>query len=59
MAVGQASKGHGDAGEIAVIEDLQEGLENAPMTLQRLFTGANLGKQLLEIAKPPIKVAVA
>jgi NADPH-dependent curcumin reductase CurA len=39
-----------DAGQIAVVEDVQEGLENAPLTLQRLFTGANLGKQLLKIA---------
>ena len=43
-----------DAGEIVVIEDIQEGLENAPQTLQRLFTGANLGKQLLKIADAPI-----
>jgi len=42
------------AGRIAVAEDVQEGLENAPATLQRLFTGANLGKQLLKIADPPI-----
>ncbi|MBN1614378.1 MAG: NADP-dependent oxidoreductase [Deltaproteobacteria bacterium] len=32
--------------------DLQEGLENAPKTLIRLFTGANLGKQLLKAADP-------
>jgi hypothetical protein len=43
-----------DAGKIVVIEDIQEGLENAPLTLQRLFTGANLGKQLLKIADAPI-----
>jgi len=43
-----------DAGRIVVAEDVQEGLENAPATLQRLFTGANLGKQLLKIADPPI-----
>ena len=30
--------------------DVQEGLENAPRTLQRLFTGANVGKQLLHVA---------
>jgi len=30
--------------------DVQEGLENAPKTLRRLFTGANLGKQLLKVA---------
>lgn len=30
--------------------DIQEGLENAPKTLRRLFTGENRGKQLLRIA---------
>ena len=32
--------------------DVQEGFENIPATLQRLFTGQNLGKQLLKIADP-------
>jgi len=32
--------------------DLQEGFDNIPDTLQRLFTGQNLGKQLLKIADP-------
>jgi NADPH-dependent curcumin reductase CurA len=39
-----------EAGEIRVEVDIQEGLENAPRTLRRLFTGANRGKQLLRIA---------
>lgn len=30
--------------------DVQHGLENAPATLRRLFTGENQGKQLLKIA---------
>jgi NADPH-dependent curcumin reductase CurA len=30
-------------------EDVQEGFENIPATLLRLFTGANLGKQLLKL----------
>ena len=30
--------------------DLQEGFENIPDTLNRLFTGKNIGKQLLKIA---------
>ena len=30
------------------------GLENAPKTLLRLFEGRNLGKQILEIAPPPL-----
>ena len=29
--------------------DVQKGFENAPATLRRLYTGANFGKQLLEI----------
>ncbi len=32
--------------------DLAEGLEHAPQTLIRLFTGANVGKQLLKLADP-------
>ena len=30
-------------------EDIQEGIENCPQTLNRLFTGENKGKQLLKI----------
>jgi NADPH-dependent curcumin reductase CurA len=33
--------------------DVQHGLENAPATLARLFTGENNGKQLLRIADLP------
>jgi NADPH-dependent curcumin reductase CurA len=40
-------------GRIATVEDVQEGLENAPATLRRLFEGGNLGKQLLRIAEAP------
>ena len=32
--------------------DVVEGLENAPDALRRLFTGANLGKQLVKVAEP-------
>ena len=38
--------------EITYLEDIQEGIENAPDTLIRLFTGQNFGKQLLKIADP-------
>ncbi len=38
------------AGKIAWRVDLQEGFENIPATLQRLFSGANTGKQLLKLA---------
>jgi NADPH-dependent curcumin reductase CurA len=40
------------SGELVHQEDVQEGFENIPATLNRLFTGRNLGKQLLKIADP-------
>ena len=40
------------AGELLFQEDIQEGLENAPETFQRIFTGKNQGKQLLKITEP-------
>jgi NADPH-dependent curcumin reductase CurA len=36
-------------GRLKYREDVQEGFENAPETLKRLFTGANRGKQLLKL----------
>ncbi len=36
-------------GSIAWEVDVQKGFENAPQTLRRLYTGANFGKQLLEL----------
>ena len=36
-------------GRLAYQEDVQHGFENAPNTLQRLFSGANKGKQLLKL----------
>ena len=36
-------------GRLAYREDIQHGFENAPDTLKRLFSGANRGKQMLEI----------
>ncbi len=36
-------------GKLKHREDIQEGIENCPQTLNRLFTGANKGKQLLKI----------
>lgn len=38
-----------DSGQIAYKEDVQQGFENIPATLLRLFTGANFGKQLLRL----------
>lgn len=40
------------AGEIAWREDIQENFDNIPATLQRLFDGRNVGKQLLKLADP-------
>ena len=37
-------------GRLAYREDIQIGFENAPVTLQRLFSGSNKGKQLLAVA---------
>lgn len=41
-------------GKIKYQIDLQKGLEAAPETLKRLFTGMNRGKQLLKIADAPL-----
>ncbi len=40
-------------GKIAVETDVQEGMENVPKTLLRLFEGKNRGKQLCKIAEAP------
>ena len=40
------------AGDLTYQVDLQEGFDNIPDTLNRLFTGKNIGKQLLKIADP-------
>lgn len=40
------------AGDITYQVDVQEGFDNIPRTLQRLYTGENVGKQLLKIADP-------
>ena len=37
------------AGSLTYREDVQTGFENAPRTLQRLFSGSNKGKQLLAV----------
>jgi NADPH-dependent curcumin reductase CurA len=39
-------------GRIKVHETLSEGLENAPLVLQGLFTGKNKGKTILKVADP-------
>lgn len=39
-------------GKIKTREDIQEGFDNIPATLARLFAGKNHGKQLLKLADP-------
>jgi NADPH-dependent curcumin reductase CurA len=43
-----------DDGKLVLEIDMQHGFENIPATLARLFTGANLGKQLLKVSDPPL-----
>jgi len=50
-AIGDLSKWYSE-GKVKNQIDLQNGLENAPKTIIRLFTGANFGKQLLKVADP-------
>ncbi|MCP5180270.1 MAG: NADP-dependent oxidoreductase [Pseudomonadales bacterium] len=40
------------SGELAYQVDVQQGFDAIPDTLNRLFTGRNLGKQLLKLADP-------
>jgi NADPH-dependent curcumin reductase CurA len=40
------------SGQIAWREDIQEGFDNIPTTLLRLFDGRNQGKQMLKLADP-------
>lgn len=43
-------------GKLRSAEDVQHGFENIPATLNRIFEGKNLGKQLLKIADPPLPI---
>jgi NADPH-dependent curcumin reductase len=36
--------------------DMQHGFENIPATLARIFTGENLGKQLLQVSEPALPI---
>jgi len=38
-------------GKIAYVEDITEGLENAPAALIGLFSGRNVGKQVVVVAR--------
>jgi hypothetical protein len=44
-----------ESGELKAYVDVQEGFENIPRTFLRLFTGKNVGKQVLKLADPPIQ----
>lgn len=46
-----------DEGKLIQAIDMQEGFDNIPKTLTRLFSGANTGKQLLKLSDPPIALA--
>ena len=47
----QAISGWLREGRLKQKEDIVVGLENAPKTLVRLFTGENFGKRLLKVAE--------
>jgi NADPH-dependent curcumin reductase CurA len=45
-----------DEGKLKAFVDVQEGFENIPKTFLRIFSGANIGKQILKVADPPLPV---
>jgi NADPH-dependent curcumin reductase CurA len=52
----RALEGWLDAGTLKAFVDVQAGFENIPTTFMRIFSGANIGKQTLKIADPPLPV---
>jgi NADPH-dependent curcumin reductase CurA len=52
MEAVEALMGWVASGEVTYEVDMQEGFDNIPDTLQRLYTGKNFGKQLLKLADP-------
>jgi NADPH-dependent curcumin reductase CurA len=38
-------------GKIVYVEDIAEGLENAPAALTGLFAGRNIGKQVVAVSR--------
>jgi NADPH-dependent curcumin reductase CurA len=42
-------EGYLENGELKHQEDILDGIENCPEALNRLFTGQNLGKQLVKL----------
>lgn len=52
----RALEGWLDAGQLKAHVDVREGFENIPKTFLRIFSGANIGRQTLKIADPPLPV---
>ncbi len=52
----RALEGWLDEGQLKAFVDVQTGFENIPSTFLRIFSGANVGKQTLKIADPPLPV---
>lgn len=50
----RALEGWLDEGRLKAYVDVQQGFENIPTTFLRIFSGANVGKQTLKIADPPL-----
>ena len=48
-AIRRRMEGFVNDGKLSYQEDIQEGFENAPDTLKRLFVGKNRGKQMLKL----------
>lgn len=49
----QAMAGWFLEGKLQFASDVVKGFENAPASLERLFTGKNLGKLMVEVSPPP------
>ena len=54
-----ALEGWMNEGKLKAFTDVQEGFENIPKTFLRIFSGANIGKQTLKVADPPLAVVGA
>jgi NADPH-dependent curcumin reductase CurA len=55
----RALEGWLDEGQLKAFVDVQTGFENIPSTFLRIFSGANVGKQMLKIADPPLPVPLS
>ena len=50
----RALRGWVESGQIRVVEDIIDGLENAPAALTGLLAGHNRGKRMVRVAPDPI-----